>query len=121
MIPADTSVWGMHIRHGAGDFAGRLEANEIAIHSIVLGELAMGNLTRRLFTLTFLRSLPRVQEGAWEECMDFIETRKFYGRGLGWNDVQLLVASRLSEITLWSLDRSLSEAARQLGIGHVVN
>lgn len=116
MILADTSVWIRHFRQGLADFTHHLEAGEIAIHSVVLGELATGNLSRRSFALTCLRALPQLPEGTREECMIFIETQKLYGRGLGWNDIQLLIASRLSAIPLWSLDQSLIEAAKQLGI-----
>ncbi len=119
MILADTSVWVKHFRHGMEDFAHWLEDGEIAVHSVVLGELATGNLKRRSATLLYLRSLPRAREGTGEECMAFIESQNLYGRGLGWNDVQLLVAGCLSHIPLWSLDRSLMEAARRLKIGHV--
>jgi len=31
-----------------------------------------------------------------DECLAFIETHRLYGRGIGWSDVQLLVAARLS-------------------------
>ena len=47
--------------------------------------------------------------------MQFIEIHHLYGRGIGWNDIQLLVAARLSRNLLWSMDRRLDEAAKELG------
>ena len=121
MILADTFLWVRHFRQGMADFARRLEGGDIAVHTVVLGELATGNLARRSETLAFLRSLPSVWEGTREECMAFIEAQKIHGRGLGWNDVQLLVAARLSRTPLWSLDRPLMEAAEDLDIAYVAD
>lgn len=118
MILADTSVWIEHFRRGMQDFATALTNERISIHPVVLGELASGNLSRRTHTLAALRNLPRTKTGTTEECLDFIETHKLHGRGIGWNDVQLLVAARLSGNPLWSLDSRLATAAAELGVAH---
>ena len=118
MILADTSVWVDHFRRGSMRFAQRLEKGEIAIHTVVLGELATGNLARRQQTLAALHSLPRVKEGSNEECLAYLETHRLFGRGIGWNDVQLLVAARLGHMHLWSLDRSLTTIAARLHLLH---
>lgn len=118
MILADTSLWVQHFRRGLPDFAVTLGQRLISIHAVVLGELATGNLSKRQQTLADLRRLPRATAGTTEECLDFIEIHSLYGRGLGWNDVQLLVAARLSGHSLWSLDSRLATAARELGVAH---
>lgn len=118
MILADTSVWVDHFRRGSTAFARRLEQGEIAIHAVVLGELATGNLARRQQTLAALHNLPRVPEGSSEECLAYLETHRLFGRGIGWNDVQLLVAARLAHMHLWSLDRSLTTVASRLHLLH---
>ena len=118
MILADTSVWVQHFRRGVPGFATALQNGQISIHAVVLGELASGNLARRSQTLAALRILPRTKIGTTEECLDFIETHALYGRGIGWNDVQLLVAARLSGHPLWSLDAALSAAAVELDIAY---
>jgi hypothetical protein len=51
--------------------------------------------------------------------MQFIEIHGLYGRGIGWNDIQILVAARLSGNLLWSRDRRLDEAAKELGISYL--
>jgi predicted nucleic acid-binding protein len=118
MILADTSVWVEHFRRRLPAFARRLAAGEIVMHTVVLGELATGNLSRRSETLDRLRQLPVARHGTLEECLAFLETQRLWGQGVGWNDVQLLVASRLSRALLWSLDRRLREIARKLKIAY---
>lgn len=86
------------------------------MHPIVIGELATGNLAKRKQTLAALRSLPRAGIATAEECFDFIESHTLYGRGIGWNDLQLLAAARISKSLLWSLDARLAAAADELGV-----
>lgn len=113
MILADTSVWVDHFRRGSAQFARRLENAEIAMHTVVLGELATGNLRGRRETLATLQRLPRAHEGRFGECLTYIEVHRLYGRGLGWNDIQLLVAAELNHMLIWSLDRELAGAAEK--------
>jgi predicted nucleic acid-binding protein len=84
VILADTSVWVEHLRRGVPAFAAALENGHISIHTVVLGELACGNLMKRSQTLAALRSLPRAKAGRTEECLDFIEVHRLHGRGIGW-------------------------------------
>ncbi len=118
MILADTSVWAEHFRRGIPAFAGALQNGRISIHTVVLGELACGNLVKRTRTLAALRSLPYSAAGTTEECLDFIEVHRLDGRGIGWIDVQLLVSATLSGNPLWSLDNRLASAAAGLGVAY---
>jgi predicted nucleic acid-binding protein len=118
VILADTSIWVQHFRRGLPDFAAGLGQHQVSIHPVVLGELACGNLAQRAATLIDLRRLPRVTAGTVDESLDFIEAQALYGRGLGWNDVQLLVAARLSGHLLWSLDARLAAAALRVGVAY---
>jgi hypothetical protein len=65
-----------------------------------------------------LRSLPHARIGTTDECLTAIEAHRLYGRGVGWIDIQLLVAARLSHAMLWSLDEPLLEAAEQLNVAY---
>lgn len=114
MILADTSVWVEHFRRGFPRLAEQLTQSQIVIHSVVIGELATGNLARRKETLVWLGQLPRLEEPSALDCLAFIERRKLFGLGLGWNDVQLLAAAAHSRVPVWSLDTKLAQAARQL-------
>ena len=116
MIIADTSIWVQHFRRGVPSFAKTLFDGLVCMHPVVLGELATGNLVSRRQTLSALNSLPRTKLATQEECLDFIEIHTLYGRGIGWNDIQLLVAARISGNLLWSLDNRLSMAALELGV-----
>jgi predicted nucleic acid-binding protein len=118
VILADTSVWVEHLRRGVPAFAAALENGHISIHTVVLGELACGNLMKRSQTLAALRSLPRAKAGRTEECLDFIEVHRLHGRGIGWSDVQLLVSARLSGDPLWSLDDRLAAVAAGLSVAY---
>jgi predicted nucleic acid-binding protein len=120
VIIADTSLWVQHFRRGLPAFAAGLSNGLIVMHPVVLGELATGNLGKRAQTLASLRSLPRTKVGTTEECFDFIEAHSLYGRGIGWNDVQLLVSARLSGDSLWSLDTRLAMASVELGVAYPV-
>lgn len=116
MTIADTFVWVQHFRRGVPSLAKTLLDGLICMHPVVLGELATGNLGNRMQTLAALNCLPRTKLATEEECLDFIEIHTLYGRGIGWNDIQLLVAARISGNLLWSLDNRLSMAAAELGV-----
>ena len=116
MILADTSIWVDHFRRGSRAFALWLERGEVAMHTVVLGELATGNLRKRKETLVSLQALPRLREGTSAECLRYLEDRQLFGRGIGWNDIQLLVAAELSRVPLWSRDRSLAAMADKRGL-----
>lgn len=111
MVLADTSVWVHHFRKGDARLAALLERGEVAVHPFVLGELACGGLARRSETLGHLRTLPHVERVDDAEAMRFLESARLWGSGLGWIDVHLLAAARLSGVTLWSLDAALARAA----------
>jgi predicted nucleic acid-binding protein len=114
MTIADTSVWVQHFRRGLPGLVTALNQWQISLHPVVLGELATGNLEDRVQTLTYLRSLPQPKIGAIDECLEFLERHSLYGRGIGWNDIQLLAAARLSGYRIWTLDRRLAQAALEL-------
>jgi predicted nucleic acid-binding protein len=119
VILADTSLWVDLFRgRKIAAFAALLASRKVLMHPAVLGELATGNLRNRNPTLAMLRSLPLATTGTTEECLMAIELHKWYGRGIGWIDVQLLVATKLSHALLWSFDVPLIEAARELNIAY---
>jgi len=114
MLLTDTSVWVAHFRTGLPSLLAALEQRIVLLHPIVIGELATGNLKNRSQTLADLCLLPRAQTGSFEECLQFLERHKLYARGIGWSDIQLLVSAKLSGARLWTLDKRLAAAVRQL-------
>ena len=113
----DTSVWIDHFRKGSSRLAGLLGGGEVECHPFVVGELACGRLERRGVILDLFSDLPRVPVASHREALTFVELHELSGRGLGWIDVHLLASARLGGTSLWTLDRRLASAARELGVG----
>lgn len=116
MILADTSVWIRHFRRCEPGLAVRLFEGSILIHPCVSGELACGNLKNRVATLLDLHALPAAKVASEEEVLHLLEERRLWGRRLGWIDVHLLASALLSHCRLWTFDKKLREAARDLGV-----
>lgn len=117
MILVDTSVWINHLRAGHERLAALLDAGEVLGHPFVLGELALGNLPRRDPTLRALRRLPQPAVASDEEVLNLINRQSLFGRGIGYVDVHLLAAVRLTpDARLWTGDRRLKSVAAELGV-----
>ena len=114
MILADTSVWIDHFRSYNTELASLLEEGEVLVHDFVIGELASGNLRDREATLHRLQRLPPVRTARHSEVLHLLEAHRLHGTGLGWVDLHLLTAAKLSNCRLLTLDRSLRDAAKQL-------
>jgi predicted nucleic acid-binding protein len=116
MVLADTSVWIQHFRQGEPRLADHLSQGLVLMHPFVAGELACGNLKNRAAVLSDLHALPPAILASDAEVSRFIEDRRLWGRGLGWVDAHLLAASVLSQCEFWTLDKRLSQAAKELGL-----
>lgn len=117
MILVDTSIWIDHLRKGRRALQRLLERGAVLGHPWVTGELALGQLSRRAAVLGLLSSLPSATVATPEEVQLFLERHQLMGRGIGYVDVQLLAATRLTlDATLWTGDRRLAAAASQLGV-----
>ncbi|HEX6440909.1 MAG TPA: PIN domain-containing protein [Stellaceae bacterium] len=117
MILADSSVWINHLRAADERLTALLNIREILGHPFVVGEVALGHLTRRAAFLRDLRDLPQSAVATDDEVMDLIERERLFRRGIGYVDAHLLAAVRLSPDTkLWTADRSLQRIAVELGL-----
>ena len=114
MVLVDSSVWVDHFHRPNARLVGLLEAGEVFTHSLVIGELACGNLGARRTTLESLHALPHATEASSIEVLALIERGRLYGIGLGVVDVHLLASALLSDAELWTRDQVLARAARQL-------
>ena len=114
MMLVDTSVWVDHLRNGNDDLRELLLKNEVACHSMVIGELACGNLKRRKELLSLLHALPSIERVTDDEILYFIEQHRLSGRGLGLVDIHILASCAISDATLWTLDDRLQRAADDL-------
>ncbi len=115
----DTSIWIDFLRGVCEQLKSLLETNSVMTHPSVIGELACGNLHNRQEILSLLDRLPKAKCATDSEVLGFIESHKLMGLGIGYIDSQLLASSRLSENTqLWTRDKRLAEAARDLSLFH---
>lgn len=119
IILADTNVWCDYFRHGDPALSSLIEYGFLAIHPLVIGELAVGNLPSRGQTLEDLRALPGLRPTSNEETHVLLETRTLYGKGLHWNDLLILASVVTCPGTLlWTKDKGLSEAAARLSVSY---
>ena len=116
-ILVDTSVWVSHLRFGEERLEMMLGEENVVCHPFVIGELACGTMKNRREIMSLLGALPTVATATQDEILVFIEKNKLMGRGLGLIDVQLLSSAILNSIPLWTLDKSLARAAKNLGVG----
>jgi predicted nucleic acid-binding protein len=117
MILVDSSVWIDHFRHAEPRLEALLEHELVALHPFVLGELACGNMHKRTETIGYLEHLPAASVASEEEVRHLLESRRFWGSGLGWVDMHLLASAIIGEMKLWTANRGMATAAARLGIG----
>ena len=117
MILADTSVWVDHFRSENKTMRHHLNQSRIAIHPLIIAELALGSLHDRTRTLALLDLLPQVRVAQLHEVRLMIESRRFYNLGIGLVDVQLIASVFVDPPTLlWTKDKPLRKVADALGI-----
>lgn len=117
MILVDTSVWVEHLRLGDAALAELLEAGRVLTHPFVVGELALGDLRRREAVMDALSGLPLASVATEAEALHFIDRHALFGRGVGYVDVHLLAAARLTaDAALWTHDKRLHGVAAELGL-----
>lgn len=118
MVLVDTSVWIDHLRRGDAGLASLLETREVLCHPFIIGEIACGHLTSRKEILRRLGMLPSAAMVRHPEALEFIETRRLSGMGLGFIDMNLLAAASLGGNLIWSRDKALRKAADALKISY---
>jgi predicted nucleic acid-binding protein len=116
MVLVDTSVWIAHFREGNIGLETLLNEGNVVCHSFIIGELACGNLKNRSEILSLLLALPMAAHAGHEEVMQFIEDQRLMGKGLGYVDMHLLASALLTKVSLWTLDKRLSEVSSVLGL-----
>ena len=116
MVLVDTSVWIDHFRKASGKLASLLEAEEVAIHPFILGELACGNLGNRKEIIVLLHALPNATKVEDDEILLFIERHHLMGHGIGLIDAHILASCFLDSRLLWTRDKRLQCVAREMNI-----
>ena len=117
MILVDTSVWVDHFRVGHSALAELLERGDVLTYPFVIGEIALGNLRQRDLVLRTLSALPGAVVATDGEVLRFIDRYALFGRGVGYVDVHLLAAVKLTAGSqLWTFDKRLNDIAVELGV-----
>ena len=115
-ILVDTCVWIDHFRQRNPLLAAMLEDGEVWCHPIIVGELSMGSLKNRQQTLIDLAKLNRPPIASFSETHRMVEARRLWGRGIQWNDANILASSVLGGVPLWTLDLRLKTIAEEMGV-----
>lgn len=116
-VLVDTSVWVDFLRSGDASLAKMLERNQVAIHPMIIGELACGNLNNRQSLLKLWNSLHTLTQASHEEVLYFIEHHHLMGKGIGYIDAHLLASVALAmDVRLWTRDLRLSRLAIKLDV-----
>lgn len=122
MVLIDTSVWIDHLHSIDEHLSMLLENEQVVMHPMVIGELAMGNLANRRRTLVDLAKLPEISVATHNEVLFFIEHHQLMGTGIGYIDAHLLTASVLHDTAqLWTRDKRMMAIADELDISFVPN
>ncbi len=119
MILADTSIWIDYLRGQNNLLAQYIQQDQLAIHSMVLGELALGSFKDRQKLLRGCASLPLISLVSHEVVMNFIDEFSLMGKGIGWVDANLLVAVSQDSAKLWTRDKRLNIIAQDLNLAHL--
>ncbi|HUP44184.1 MAG TPA: type II toxin-antitoxin system VapC family toxin [Thermoanaerobaculia bacterium] len=115
MILVDTSVWIDHFRAADSRLITALEAEMVATHPFVVGELACGQIKRREEVLSLLGALPSIVVATHEDALELIDRHRLMGKGIGYIDVHLLTSLMLTPgAKLWTRDKRLQPVAADL-------
>jgi len=117
VILVDTSVWIDHFRSGDSKLTALLQDSQVLAHPWVIGELALGHLSRRSEILRLLHNLPQATVATDAEVLTLIDHRQLFGIGIGSVDAHLLAATMLTTgARLWTRDKRLATVAVQHGL-----
>lgn len=117
MILVDTSVWVDHLRNPESGLSNLLNANDVLMHPMVIGELACGYMQNRKQALEHWRGLPSINQVSHEQVISLIEAKNLMGRGLGFIDMHLLCSVlNYPGSLLWTRDQRLNRVADEFKI-----
>ena len=117
MILVDTSIWIDYLRQGDPLLVEQLNQQQILMHGMVLGKLAIGNFKNRQLLLDRWQALPFIQSATDAQVLQFLETHQLMGQGVGWIDLHLLTATSFTDgVKLWTRDKRLRTIAETLNL-----
>lgn len=116
MILVDTSIWVDHLGAAGEPRLVQLLNNEyVLMHPFIVGELALGSLSKRDLVLGALTLLPQAVRASHDEALHFLHAERLFGKGIGYVDLHLLASTRLTPgASLWTRDKRLRSVAMDL-------
>ena len=116
-VLVDTNIWIDHLRKTEPVLVDLLERDQVCVHQSVITELALGVLKNRSFFLKMLERLMIVRNVDDQGVRHLVEERRLWGRGLSAVDAALLASVVVtSGVSLWTRDKRLCQAARDVGV-----
>mgnify|MGYP001736564997 CR=1 FL=1 len=116
-VLVDTNIWIDHLRKTEPVLVDLLERDQVCVHQSVITELALGNLKNRSFFLKMLERLMIVRNVDDQGVRHLVEERRLWGRGLSAVDAALLASAVVAPgVSLWTRDKRLRQAARDMGV-----
>ena len=116
-VLVDTNIWIDHLRKTEPVLVDLLERDQVCVHQSVITELALGNLKDRSVFLKAFERLMIVRNVDDHGVRHFVEERRLWGRGLSAVDAALLASVVVSPgVSLWTRDKRLRQAVRDVGV-----
>ena len=116
-VLVDTNIWIDHLRKTEPVLVDLLERDQVCVHQSVITELALGNLKDRSIFLKVLERLMIVRNVDDQGVRHLVEERRLWGMGLGAVDAALLASALVTPgVALWTRDKRLRQAARDVGV-----
>ncbi len=116
-VLVDSNIWIDHLRKTELVLVDVRERDQVSVHQSVITELVLGNLKNRSFFLKMLERLMIVRNVDDQGVRHLVEERRLWGRGLSAVDVALLASAVVSPgVSLWTRDKRLRQAARDVGV-----
>ena len=116
-VLVDTNIWIDHLRKTEPVLVDLLERDQVCVRQSVITELALGVLKNRSFFLKMLERLMIVRNVDDQGVRHLVEERRLWGRGLSAVDAALLASVVVtSGVSLWTRDKRLRQAARDVGV-----
>lgn len=116
LILVDTNTWVFFLLGRPTRLGEFLRTQRVRTCDVVIGELCLGSGLPASFRADLLK-LPRVPSPTAAETLGFIEQhdRTVRGAGVGWADLQVLVAAQRAGALLYTEDRALRDVWVALG------
>ena len=116
-VLVDTNIWIDHLRKTEPVLVDLLERDQVCVHQSVITELALGNLKNRSVFLKAIERLMIVRNVDDRGVRHLVEEWRLWGRGLSAVDVALLASALVTPgLALWTRDKRLRHAARDVGV-----